>query len=66
MKNYLKVILTVLALLLGATAAHAAVDADITAMTNDATTVFTAVKAVKISVVGFLILLSFVKLVKGR
>ena len=66
MKNYLKVILTLLAVALASTSAYAVVDADITAMTTDATSVFTAVKAVKISVVGFLILLGFVKLVKGR
>ena len=66
MNKYIKVLLTVLALLIGVTMAHAAVDTDITAMTTDATTVFGSVKALKISVVGFGILIAFVKLVKGR
>lgn len=44
--------------------AQAEVDADITAMVTDATTVFTSIKALVITVVGFFIVLGFVKLAK--
>lgn len=45
---------------------HAAVDTDITAMTDDATSVFGNVKTLVKAIVGFFILLGIVKLVRRR
>lgn len=54
------------ALTLATAEAQASVPAEITAMTDDADTVFDSVKTVKVSIVAFLILLGIVKIVKGR
>lgn len=55
-----------LAMIFAPTVAQAAVDAEITEMTTNAQSVFTTTKGIILSVVGFLILLGFVKLVKKR
>lgn len=46
--------------------AESTVPAEITAITDNASTVWTAVKGIVIGVVGFMILIGFVKMVKKK
>ena len=46
--------------------AQASVPAEITAMTDNASTVWTTVKGIVVGVVGFVILIGFVKMVKKK
>ena len=55
-----------LALAAGLATAHAAVPTEITDITTNADTVFSTVKTIIVGVVGFMILVSFVKMVKKK